>query len=499
VRTRSASTHVEHPLNASLPTPRRSRSEAFAPALRIEHPLSLDRLTSEDAAILGLESPTIAGHTCKLLVLGAPSGPRPTVADLREHVAARLGAAPRLRRRIVSTPLHLAPPAWIDDADFDLARHVRRLATGNAPVDPERLRALAAREMESRLDRAHPLWSLDVVEELQDGGTALLWKVHHALADGSEVMRLAEALLWDEGPAPRPAGAPEPSPGTLGLVTAALRARAGELAGEAGAAARGALSPRSWRAAASEVRRLPGAVVRDLRPARGPSPFDARAGVRREVAFAAVALDTLKRAGHAQPEHATVNDVLLGLVTGALRRWVSHHGGEPHRINAKIPVSLHDRHAHPEALANRDSFLCVGLPLAEPDPLVRIRTIAAQTRQRKREHDAQTLDALFREARHLPRPVSRLASRVSSGPGVFALNVSNVPGPAEARHVLGAPVTGMWSLAEIGQRHALRIAAISLAGTLYLGLTADAAAVTDVTVIADGLAAEAAELQDASS
>ncbi len=459
--------------------------------------MTLDRLSSEDAAILGLESPRIAGHTCKLIVLEPPPGGSvPSVGALRDHIGARLGAAPRLRRRLAPTPLHLAPPAWVDDEDFDLSRHVRRLAAAAPELDTARLRALMAREMEQHLDRAHPLWSLHVVEGVADGRAALLWKVHHALADGSETMRLGGALLWDEDGAPSAGDwSPEPVPGSAALIAAALRERAGEAAGGAGSVVRGLISPTAWRAAAGEVRRLPGAVNRDLLPSRGPSPLDSSVGAHRDVAFASVSLDTLKRVEHAQPQRTTVNDVLLALVTGALRRWIAHHGGEPHRINAKIPVSLHDRHAHPDALANRDSFLCVSLPLAEPDPLIRVREVAAETRRRKREHDAQTLDSLFRELRHLPPPVSRLASRLTAGPHVFALNVSNVPGPDEPRRVLGAPIGGMWSLAEIGERHALRISAVSLAGRLYLGLTADASAVTDVEVIAEGLEAEAGELE----
>jgi diacylglycerol O-acyltransferase / wax synthase len=462
--------------------------------------LSLDRLSSEDTAILDLESPTVAGHTCKLIELAPlPGAARPTVSALREHIEARLGAAPRLRRRLAPTPYGLAAPAWVDDEDFDLARHVRRLPAGSAPLDDARVRALMASEMEHRLDRAHPLWSLHVAEDLADGRVALLWKVHHALADGSEVMRLANVLLFDDG-GPTPPQADwraEPAPGRWGLVTQALRDRAGGMAGGVASAARGAASPSSWLSAAGEVRRLPGAVARDLIPSRGRSPLDAPVGRRRDVAFARTSVEAMRRVEHAQPERTTVNDVLLALVTGALRRWVAHHGGEPHEIRAKIPVSLHDRHAHPDALSNRDSFLCVGLPLAEPDPLARVRAVSAETRQRKREHDAQTLDALFNDLRHMPRPVSRLAARLTGGPRVFALNVSNVPGPTEPRSILGAPVSAMWSLAEIGERHALRIAAVSLAGTLHLGLTADAAAITDLDVIAAGLEAEAAELERA--
>jgi WS/DGAT/MGAT family acyltransferase len=457
--------------------------------------LSLDRLTSEDTAILDLESATIAGHTCKVLVLDStPAGTAPTVAALRQHVAARLDAAPRLRRRLAPTPLGLAPPAWVDDEDFDLARHIRRLP-GRKPVDEAGLRELTASAMEQRLDRAHPLWSLDVAEDLADGGTALILKVHHALADGTEIMRLCEALLWGEEAAPAAeTWRPAPVPGSLGLLAAAARERAGGLAGGAAGAARGLVSPSSWRAAAAQARRFPGAVLRDLRPSPAPSPLDSPVGTRRAIAFASTSLETLKRIEHSQPERTTVNDVLLALVAGALRRWTVHHGLEPQALNVKVPVSLHDRHAHPDALANRDSFLCVGLPLSEPDPLARLSVISAETRLRKREHDAQALDALFGELRHAPRPVARFAARVTGGPRVFALNVSNVPGPREPRRVLGAPVAALHPLAEIGRHHALRICAVSLADTLYLGLTADASAVEDVDVLAAGLEAEAAEL-----
>ena len=461
--------------------------------------MRIHRLSSEDAAILALESPTVAGHTCKVVLLDPPpAGAAPlTVAALRARVAAGLEAAAQLRRRVVETPLGLARPAWVDDGDFDLARHVRRAATSPAPLDEERLRALCARAMEERLDRAHPLWTIDVVEPDQAGRAALIWKLHHALADGTEALRLADAILWDETapPAQARAGAgPEPEPRAPALVAAALRERAGDAAGGAAALARGALSPSAWRAAAVEARRLPGAVVRDLLPERPPSPLDAPAGVRREVAFAAVALDDLKRIEHGEPERTTVNDVLLALVAGALRRWVAGHGGAPHELRVKVPVSLHDRHAHPDAVANRDSFLCVGLPLAEDDPGARLRAIAADTRRRKREHDPETLDVLFRTLRRGPRPVARLASRLAATPRTFALEVSNLPGPVEPRHVLGHPAAALRSLAEIGERHALRITAVSLAGTVHVGLTADAAAVEDVGALAAGMEAEAADL-----
>jgi WS/DGAT/MGAT family acyltransferase len=235
-------------------------------------------------------------------------------------------------------------------------------------------------------------------------------------------------------------------------------------------------------------------AARDLRPGRDPSTLDARVSSRRVVAFASVPLADLKRIEHAQPERTTVNDVLLALVAGALRRWIADHGAEPHELRVKVPVSLHDRDAHAADVGNRDSFLCLGLPLAEPHPLVRLRAIAAETRERKREHDAETLDALFGALRHAPRPVARLGARLAAGPRTFALNVSNVPGPSEARSVASARVAELHTVAEVAEHHALRIAAVSYAGTMSLGLCADPAAVDGLDVLAAGLEQEAAEL-----
>ncbi|MDX6699092.1 MAG: hypothetical protein QOE65_2489 [Solirubrobacteraceae bacterium] len=463
--------------------------------------MSLDRLSAEDAAILALESPTIAGHTCKVVVLDGAS--HVDLGGLRERVAAGLHRAPRLRRRPVDTPLGLARPAWVDDEDFDLARHVRRAPVAPGRLDDDRLRELCARAMEERLDRSRPLWTLDLIEPDAAGRAALVLKLHHSLADGAEFLHIADAILWDPAPddggpgaaaGAAPAWTPVPAPGAAGLLAAAARERAGGVAGGALGLGRAALSPRAWRTAATEARRLPGAIARDLRRGPDPSPFDAAASVRREAAFAAIALADLKRIEHAQPQRTTVNDVLLALVAGGLRRWLDHHGAAPHELRVRVPVSLHDRHAHPDALANRDSFLCVTLPLDEPDPQARLAAIVRETAAGKRAHDAETLDTLFRELRHAPRPVNRLAARLANDPRAFALEVSNVAGPADARTVLGAPVAALRSLAEIGERHALRVTAISLAGTVHLGLTADARALQDVDVLAAGLEAEAAAL-----
>jgi diacylglycerol O-acyltransferase / wax synthase len=123
----------------------------------------------------------------------------------------------------------------------------------------------------------------------------------------------------------------------------------------------------------------------------------------------------------------------------------------------------------------------------------RLATIRHATRIRKQDHDAQHLDALMRHLARTPR-LARFAEHVLSHPRSFALNVSNVPGPRRPVRILSAPVSGLYALAEIGEQHALRIAIVSLAGTLYFGFVADPTLLPDVDHLAADVQAEVAAL-----
>ena len=160
-------------------------------------------------------------------------------------------------------------------------------------------------------------------------------------------------------------------------------------------------------------------------------------------------------------------------------------------IRLQVPVSLH--HEGDDA-ANRDSFFCVPVPLDEPDPVARLRAVHAAAALCKAEHDAETLEGLMSGLARLSPELQRLAARMEASPRAFALAVSNVVGPREPVAVLGAPVGALYSVAEIGRRHALRAGVVSLAGTLHLGLCADPALVDDVDGMADGAEAEARAL-----
>ena len=422
-------------------------------------------LSAEDLAILRLESGTVAGHTLKVAIVDpSPNERRPDVEALRARIAARLERAPQLRRRLEVRSRRWV--AWVDDPTFDVDDHIRAVPTWGT-VSDEGLERVCARMMEERLDRARPLWTIDLLDPLENGRIAVIWRLHHSMADGAMAMRLAEDVLWD---APDSAiagnGAREHSP-PLAHIREVLDAR--------------------------RPRRLPGTLRRELRRTRNPSPFDGVVGTRRAVAFASIRLRALRRSAKTLVPGATVNDAVLTLVGGGLRRWAEARGEPLESLRVKIPVSLHQRSESP-ATANRDSFFCVALPLGEPDPVERLRRIREETAVRKRAGDPLVIDTLFRDLARIAPPLRHLIERLTLHPHAFALNVSNVVGPRRSPSLLGTPVRALYSIADIDDRHGLRVAVISMADELHFGLCADPSIVGDLEPLVDGILAEEAAL-----
>lgn len=424
----------------------------YAPC-RVSSPAAIP-LSPEDRAILELEGPTVAGHTCKVIVLGPPS---PAVANVRGLVAARLDTAPMLTMKLGGST---GEPAWVPDPGFTVDRHVHGI--GDAPLPEDRLPALVASVFEERLSRERPLWQLDIAA-LEGGGTALVWRLHHAIADGITGMRFARALLWDEGSGGEGSGGAVPPTSTADSARADDERRRGHIAAM---------------------------IRREVGGGATPSPLDGTIGTRRLVAFTSVPLEPLHDAGR-RLCGATVNDAVLTLVAGGLRRWLEEHHGRLGSVRIRVPVSLHSAG---DLAGNRDSYFTVPVSLEEADPVIRLREVHGQTQERKQEHDAEQLEELMSELGRASTPLKRLAERIEASARSFALAVSNVPGPSSSVSVLGAPVESMHSLAEIGRHHALRVSVISLAGDLCFGFCADPAIVDDLDAMVRGVKAEATQL-----
>lgn len=399
-------------------------------------------LSAADARILALESDVVRGHALKLLVLDP--GRALDIEALRASVAERLPAFPRGRQVVVDDR---GVPSWADADDLDLAHHVRQ----RAAADPTELRAVVGHLMSEPLDRSRPLWSIDLIGPLTDGREALAVRLHHAVADGLTAVRFLESIVFEPHDAPaHDVGVRDPE-----------------------------ARPTRW----SEWGRMPQTLARELGHPGSRSPFDRPITARRALAFVDVPLAEARAVGASRADHATVNDVLLAVIGGALRRRLLHHGHTP-RLNAQVPVSLHERGEDAAASGNRDSFIDLDLHLHEPDDLRRLDLLSAQTRERKRGHDARSLDELF-HALAAAGPVGVLARGLADDPREFALAISNVPGPRVAVAVAGRRVAHVYTSSEPGPRHALRVAAISNDRWLGVGFCVDPLAVPDVELLAD--------------
>jgi diacylglycerol O-acyltransferase / wax synthase len=436
---------------------------------------TLDRLSRDDAAILRLESGAITGHTCKVLVLEPGSERLPLLGELQSQVEGRLWRTPRARRRVARTPLGLAPPVWVDDPEFDVEEHVSA-----RPLAPRKsLDDCVASLMATRLDHTRPLWHMDFVAPLPDGGTAIVWRIHHAMADGMTCLRLGSEMLWNQESAPEedpgPPWLPERPPSRRSLLTGALTDRAAAVGQATLGAARSLTHPRRIAGSARKLGELPGAIRRELRPLPSDTPLDAHISGDREVAFVSRPLEQIKRAEHRARDrlgaHVTINDLLLAAVAGGIRHWLEDERLPLDPMRVKVPVSLH-RPDEGAEVANRDSFLFLDLPCDQGDPERRLARITNEAETAKEDHDAETLYSFFHGLSHLG-PLGRAGVRLASSPHEFSLAVSNVPGPRDPVFVLGRQVREMYSIAEPADRHALRVSALSYAGDLRLGLCTD--------------------------
>lgn len=150
-----------------------------------------DRLSVDDAAILGAESATITGHTLKLVIL-EPGNGLLDIEGLRSVVAERLLTQPRATQRVDTSG---SEPRWVAAADFDICDHVRR-QEAECASQADLWRAVSAL-MSEHLDRARPLWTFDVIGPLADGREAIAVRIHHAMADGIAAVRFLDTVLWD--------------------------------------------------------------------------------------------------------------------------------------------------------------------------------------------------------------------------------------------------------------------------------------------------------------
>jgi diacylglycerol O-acyltransferase len=426
-----------------------------------------------------------------IVVKGKP----PKFEQLLEHVDSRLALVPRFRQRVTRTPLNLDNPVWADDARFDLRWHVRRAALPK-PGGIDELRELVGRIMSEPLDFTRPLWQLYLVEGLERGRHALVNKTHHALVDGVAAVDVGTAIL-DVSPdgnevelSDQPWDPDEPTPEMLFVRAASDRIRSPLRA--ARKAAVGAITtPRS----------TAGRVVRTAESfaklaASGPTAprtfLNQEIGRDRRVAYVATELDRLKSARGSTG--ATVNDVILSVAAGGLRRCFERRGEPlPQHLVALVPMSVR-RPDEDHELGNRIATLLVTLPITEPDPVTRLERINAETTRLKASEQARAASLVIEATGWTPPTINRVLADAISRPLSWNLVVSNVPGPQLPLYVLGSRIEAIYPFVPLSpQNHALSIGVLSYDGGVFFGLAGDRDVLADINALAGDLDAALAE------
>jgi WS/DGAT/MGAT family acyltransferase len=414
--------------------------------------------------------------------------------ELVRHFEARLGRVPRYAQRTVPAPFSLAHPSWEDAPQLDLRDHVHRRAIpwpgGEAELCEE------VEELMSRpLDRTRPLWEAHLLEGLQSDRSALLHKVHHCMLDGVAGTGVLDALLDPQASASRPrdAEAPplEPSSDAWGRLGRALVSSLARPLGRS-----------------LEALRHPGGVVTSLAPLRevaswtlrrtleGPSalPWNGPVGFRRRLAFARLPLGDARVIGQAQG--ATVNDVILCMLAGGLRRYLEGAGIEIGRrpVTALVPVSLRVDSKR-RALGNQLAPLLVPLVVEPDEETERLALTASITRRLKQARGHSGVATLLAAADLLPAPVVAWAGSHVRIPTVASVIATNVRGPAQPRYLCGRRVEALYPIVPLVDGLGLGLAVLSYGGTLHVGLNADADRVPDLEKLAAGIVESFARLR----
>jgi diacylglycerol O-acyltransferase / wax synthase len=454
----------------------------------------LDRLTAVDASFLHQEGANSHMHVGGLTLL---EGPPPAMEEFLEQIRRRLHLVPRYRHKLAYTALDSGRPVWVDDPSFNLEFHVRHTALP-APGSWEQLRNLTARIFSQALDRSRPLWEMWLIEGLWDNKFALISKTHHSLIDGIAGVDLA-TVLFDLSPDPPPlrhsgrAWKPNPEPDTTELVTAGLRGavRAGV---EMVSGAVSALThPERTLDRAREAAEGVGEIVwAGLNPAP-PTPLNVEIGPHRRFVGVAAQLDDFKLVKNTLG--GTVNDVVLAVVTGALRSFLIARGRrtEGLELRALVPVSVRTVGERHEG-GNRIVVMRGPLPVYIEDPLERLRFVRHAMDGLKESKQALGAEVIAGAQNFAPPTILAQASRLNFSTRLFNLIVTNVPGPQFPLYVLGRRMERVFPVAFLPENHALAVAIMSYAGEMNFGLLGDFDALPDIEEIGDNIAEELATL-----
>jgi diacylglycerol O-acyltransferase len=454
----------------------------------------LDRLTAVDASFLTNESSSSHMHIGAILIF---EGPPPKYVDLVEHVRGRLPLVPRFRQKLVVPPLEAGRPLWADDVNFNLTYHIRHTALPD-PGGEEQLKKLMGRIFSQQLDRSKPLWEMWLVQNLERNRFAILTKTHHAMVDGISGVDIGTVLFDLERDA-KPLELeddwiPQPEPGTTELVARGIADAVAAPIQLAERAVDVLRNPETTARKLVEGLEGVGEIVSAFADPAPDIPLNEEIGPHRRYVWARSELVNFKRIK--DTFGGTVNDVVLAVITGALRKWLHGRGvrTEGLELRALVPVSIRSEDERGD-LGNRIALMRGPLPVYIEDPVRRLRTISDAMAGLKRSKQALGAEVISRFNDFAPPTLLAQASRINFSTRLFNLIVTNVPGPQMPLYVLGRELEDVFPVAFLPENHSLAVAIMSYNGKVGFGLLADYDCMEDIDVVSNGLIESLAELE----
>ena len=454
----------------------------------------MERLSGLDAGFVYMETPNNHMHVAATCVFD-PSEIEGgwSFERLRELVASRLHMVPPFRRRLLSVPFELHHPVWVEDPDFDIEYHVRRCALPSPGGDKE-LTEFAADIISRPLDRSRPLWEMYAVEGLENGMVALITKTHHAAVDGVSGAELAVIML-DLSPTPTMGEPPEEEWKPDRLPTD-IELMAGAMLELGRQPARAVKAVRRTAEVALTLRR------RNREPDVNPPPglfaaprtsLNTSITPHRRFAYTQIPLDDVKAIKNAFG--GKVNDVVLALCAGALRRYfdgMDEYLSDP--LVAMVPLSVRTE-AEKGDLGNKVSQMLVSLHTDIDDPVERLHAISEGTGHAKDQEGAIGVNTMLADWVEFAAPAvaaraARLYARTKMADRhkpLFNLTISNVPGPNFPLYSAGARMVAMYPMGPIFDGGGLNITVMSYLGSMFFGLVGCRETVPNLWSIAAGI------------
>ncbi|MDX1694983.1 MAG: wax ester/triacylglycerol synthase family O-acyltransferase [Ketobacteraceae bacterium] len=447
----------------------------------------MERLSGLDASFLYAETHTMLMHVAFVAICDASENPEGyDFRDIYALLDAKTQEEPAFRRRLVPVPFNLHHPLWVDDPEFRVADHIHQYTLPRGS-DSSGLGHKIGRIMSVPLDRRRPLWEAWVIEGLPGKRFALVLKIHHAMVDGVSGTDLFRHLFSTrqgfQAPVVQHRSPGERLPGTAELIVNALRSkiktpkRFFNVMGDSLEGLRNLLSESGQR------------DLERSRPLTAPrTHFNRRISANRDLALAQLSLEEIK--GVKNATGTTVNDVILAVCGGALKRYLEMQQDLPDKpLVAMVPISVR-KNADQMVTNNQVSGMWSTLATHANDPLDRLHLIHKDTRDAKTEHDAVGADLLQNWAEFNTPGAFNLAMRVYASTLVDHINpvhntiISNVPGPREPLYLCGWPVECMCPVGPVLEGVGLNISLASYRDCVGFTLHADSHLIRDVQTIA---------------